>query len=161
LLTERSGKHSNRRIEEMRHSMIKVLTIAGVLLIAAVSRGLAEAPDGTVRLTGKSVAAGVGFSWGSGVLTYKGREYPFTVTALSAGDIGVATTEVSGEVFNLENLDDFDGNYTSFNVGVTLAGGATGALMRNQSGVVINLVGTTQGLNFELGVDGIKIQLKR
>jgi hypothetical protein len=33
--------------------------------------------------------------------------------------------------------------------------------MRNQSGVVINLVGTTQGLNFELGVNGIKIELKR
>lgn len=145
----------------MRHSMIKVLTIAGMLLIAAAGRGFAEAPDGTVRLTGKSVAAGVGFSWGSGVLTYKGREYQFTVTALSAGDIGVTTTELSGEVFNLKNLDDFDGNYTSFNAGVTLAGGGAGAVMRNQSGVVINLVGTTQGLNFELGVNGIKIELKR
>ncbi len=28
----------------MRHSMIKVLTIAGMLLIAAAGRGFAEAP---------------------------------------------------------------------------------------------------------------------
>jgi len=124
-------KPFNRRIEEMRHSMIKVLTIAG-MPTDCVSR-LRSRAEGTVRITGKSVAAGVGFSWGSGVLTYKGREYPFTLTGLSAGDIGITSSELSGEVFNLKNLDDFDGNYTSFNAGVTLAGGARGALMRNQS----------------------------
>jgi hypothetical protein len=152
--------HSNKRIEEMRHSIIKVLVITGVLLFAA-SRGVAADPDGTVRITGKSVAAGIGYSWGAGVLTYKGREYPFTITGLSAGDIGVTSTELSGEVFNLKNVDDFNGNYASFNAGVTLAGGGRGATMRNQSGVVMNLVGTTQGVNFELGVDGIKVELKK
>ena len=33
--------------------------------------------------------------------------------------------------------------------------------MRNQNGVVINVVATTQGLNFDLGVDGVKIELKK
>jgi hypothetical protein len=33
--------------------------------------------------------------------------------------------------------------------------------MRNQNGVVLNLVATTQGLNFKLGVDGIKIELTK
>jgi len=71
-----------------------------MLLIAC--RGFAAEPEGTVRITGKSVAAGVGFSWGSGVLTYKGREYPFTLTGLSAGDIGITSSELSGEVFNFK-----------------------------------------------------------
>src|SRR3954465_1947967 len=33
--------------------------------------------DGTVTFTGGAVAIGVGFQWGSGTLTYQGRQYPF------------------------------------------------------------------------------------
>ena len=145
----------------MRHTVIKVLMIAGMLLAAMTTRGFAAERDGTVRITGKSIAVGVGYSWGTGVLTYKGREYPFTITGLSAGDIGATSTEISGEVLNLKNLDDFNGNYTSLNAGVTLAGGGGAATMRNQNGVVMNVLATTQGLNLELGVDGITIELKK
>jgi hypothetical protein len=121
---------------------------------------VAAEPDATVKITGKSVAAGVGYSWGSGVLTYKGKEYPFTVRGISAGDIGIASVELAGNVSNLKNLDDFNGNYTSLSAGATLAGGAGAVTMRNQNGVVINLVAMTRGLNFDLGVDGVKIELK-
>jgi hypothetical protein len=145
----------------MRHTVIKVLMIGSMLLAAMTTRGFAAERDGTVRITGKSIAVGVGYSWGTGVLTYKGREYPFTITGLSAGDIGATSTEISGEVLNLKNLDDFNGNYTSLNAGITLAGGAGAATMRNQNGVVMNVLATTQGLNLELGVDGITIELKK
>jgi hypothetical protein len=33
--------------------------------------------------------AGVGFSWGNGVLTYKGKTYPVQVEGLSVGEMGV------------------------------------------------------------------------
>jgi hypothetical protein len=33
-------------------------------------------PDATLRLSGGSFAAGIGFSWGKGTLTYKGKDYP-------------------------------------------------------------------------------------
>jgi hypothetical protein len=145
----------------MRHTVIRVLMITSMLLATMTTRGFAAERDGTVRITSKSIAAGVGYSWGTGVLTYKGREYPFTITGLSAGDIGATSTEIAGEVLNLKNLDDFNGNYTSLNAGVTLAGGAAAATMRNQNGVVMNVLATTQGLNLELGVDGITIELKK
>ena len=145
----------------MSYKILRGLTVAGVLVLIMTTRGFAVEPDATVRMTGKSVAVGVGFSWGSGVLTYEGKEYPFSITGLSAGDIGITSVEVSGNVFNLKNLDQFNGNYISFNAGVTLAGGAGGATMRNQNGVVINVVVTTQGLNFDLGVDGVKVELKK
>lgn len=45
--------------------------------------------------------------------------------------------------------------------GATIAGEAGAAAMRNQNGVVMNLVATTRGLNFDLGVDGVKIELKK
>jgi hypothetical protein len=118
-------------------------------------------PDATVKMSGKSVAAGVGFSWGSGVLTYQGKQYPFSVSGLSAGNIGVSGAELSGEVFNLKSLDDFNGNYTSAGAGATVAGGGGGMTMKNQNGVVMNVVGTTRGLTFKLGVDGMKVQLKK
>ncbi|HEX9272475.1 MAG TPA: DUF1134 domain-containing protein [Candidatus Binatia bacterium] len=141
------------------------LTIIGALLLVAPIGHSAEEkekkPDATVKMTGKSLAAGVGFSWGSGVLTYQGKEYPFSVSGLSAGNIGASSAELSGQVFNLKNLDDFNGNYTSAGAGATVAGGGGGATMKNQNGVVMNVVATTQGLAFKFGVDGMKVQLKK
>ena len=142
----------------MRHAILASLMTG--LLLGSTFAGAAEQADATVKITGKSIAAGVGYSWGSGVLTYKGKEYPFSITGFSAGDIGITSAELSGEVFNLKKLQDFNGNYTSFAAGATVAGGGAGATMKNQNGVIINVVATTQGLNFKLGVDGMKINLK-
>jgi hypothetical protein len=137
-----------------------IALLMGGLLLGSTFASAAEQADGTVKMTSMSIAAGVGYSWGNGVLTYKGKEYPFSVTGLSAGDIGITSAQLSGEVFNLKKLEDFNGNYTSFTAGVTVGGGGAGAAMRNQNGVIINVVATTQGLNFKLGVDGLKIDLK-
>lgn len=131
------------------------------MLLLAQAVHTAEKPDATVRMTGKAVSAGVGMSWGNGVLTYQGKEYPFSISGLSAGNVGVSSAEVSGEVFNLKNLNDFNGNYTSAGAGAAVAGGAGAATMKNQNGVVMNLVATTQGLSFKFGVDGMKVQLKK
>lgn len=35
-----------------------------------------EKPVGTINFSGGSVSVGVGYTWGSGVLTYKGKDYP-------------------------------------------------------------------------------------
>ena len=47
-----------------------LLLVSGML---TASTQAAEKPDATVRLTSKAIAAGVGFGWGKGTLTYKGR----------------------------------------------------------------------------------------
>ena len=144
----------------MRRIIVGSLIFGMVLLGFTIARA-AEQPDGTVRLTAKSVAAGVGISWGSGVLAYKGKEFPFNISGISAGDIGFTNAEMSGEVFNLSNLEDFNGTYATLSAGVTVAGGGEAATMKNQNGVVLNIVGTTQGLKFKLGVDGVKIELTK
>ena len=141
--------------------------VMGAILLLAQAGYAAETPDAKatpdakVRITGKSVSAGVGFSWGSGVLTYKGRDYPFTVSGLSAGNVGASSADLSGEVLNLKNVDDFNGTFTSAGAGATVGGGAGGMTMKNQNGVVMNVVATTQGLALKLGVDGVKVQLKK
>jgi hypothetical protein len=145
----------------MNRRLVGLAIIGVMLLIAPIARAAEEKPDATVKMTGKALSAGVGYSWGNGTLTYQGKDYPFSISGFSAGDIGFNVAELSGEVFNLKDLADFNGNYTSFAAGITVAGGGSGATMRNQNGVVMNVWATTQGLMFKLGVDGMKVELTK
>lgn len=43
----------------------------------------------------------------------------------------------------------------------TAGGGAGVVKMENQNGVRVDLVSTTQGANLALGIDGVKLKLKR
>jgi hypothetical protein len=152
----------------MKRTLLGLAIVGALLLLAPNGSAVAQdkpaakaKPDATVKMTGKAVSAGVGYSWGSGVLTYQGKDYPFSVSGLSAGNVGASSATLAGEVFNLKNIDDFNGNYTSAGAGATVAGGGGGMTMKNQNGVVMNVAGTTKGLSFKLGVDGMKIELKK
>jgi hypothetical protein len=118
-------------------------------------------PDATLKLSEGQVAIGIGWSWGKGVLTYKGKDYPFKVQGLSVGDVGVTKAEAVGKVYNLKKRSDFNGNYTSAAAQGTLGGGAGASAMKNQNGVVIELTSTTQGLNLKLAAEGVKFTLEK
>ena len=94
-------------------------------------------------------------------MTYQGKDHPFDVSGLSVADVGISKAEAAGTVSHLKRLEDFNGNYTGVSAGATVAGGGGGMVLKNQNGVVLNLTGTTQGLKFKLGVDGVKIALKQ
>ena len=139
----------------------------GLLLLLGVSTGFAQAakeekkPDATVRFSGGSVAAGIGWSWGKGTLTYKGKDYPISVKGLSLGKVGITSATASGEVYNLKGLQDFDGNYTGVGAGVTLAGGRSAVTVKNQNAVRVRLVSTTRGADITLGGGGVDMRLKK
>jgi hypothetical protein len=124
-----------------------------------VTTGPASSTDGTVSFTGGAVAIGVGFQWGSGTLTYQGREYPFRVDGLSVLDVGVTRVSGSGTVHNLYRLADFSGNYVSVAAGAALGGGGSIGTLRNQNGVVIDGVTTAQGVRLTLAPGGVNIRL--
>ena len=148
----------------MRKAMMGLIVLMGLALVSNVASAKekkTEHPSGTVTMSEGSVAAGIGFSWGSGVLTFKGKKYPFKVDGLSVGSVGVAKATASGSVYHLTNLQDFNGNYTAGSAGATVAGGGSVAAMQNQQGVVIKLKSTTRGLKLQLAVDGVKIALKQ
>ena len=73
--------------------------ITGFVTVAALGFTLAAAlakdttPSATIKLSGGSVAAGVGVDWGRGTLTYQGKEYPISVKGVSVGDVGVTSHE--------------------------------------------------------------------
>src|SRR4030081_1549775 len=141
--------------------MNNIKKIGLLLVVLGVITGFTQAakeekPDATVRLSGGSVAAGIGFSWGKGTLTYKGKDYPISVKGLSLGKVGITKATASGEVHNLKKLQDFDGNYTVVGAGITLAGGRSAVTMSNQNGVRVRVISTNRGVDITLGGGGVE-----
>ena len=120
-----------------------------------------EKPDATLKLSAGSIAAGVGVNWGSGTLTYQGKEYSVDAKGLSVGDVGVSKIEATGKVYNLKKLEDFDGNYTGVGAGAAVAGGGAVVKLKNQNGVTVDLVATTQGVKLALGGGGVDMHIKK
>lgn len=142
--------------------LLETVLIALLLFPCAYS-GAAQTPDGTVKITRRSVSEGIGLTWGEGVLNYQGKEYPFTFHAsgrLREVDVKMTAAELSGQVFNLKRLEDFNGNYQTAE-GEKAAGGGTRARVMNQKGVVVNLVSTVEGRKFSITREGIDIEIKQ
>jgi hypothetical protein len=118
-------------------------------------------PDATIELKGEAVAVGVGVSWESGTLTYKGKVYPISVTGLDVGDVGIARITASGKVYDLKKLADFNGNYAAVGAEATIGGGASAIAMENQNRVRVNLVSTTQGVKLALATGGVGIKINK
>ena len=151
--------------------MNNVKKIAILLLVVAVMTGFTQAashhhsgPDATLRLSGGSFALGIGFRWGSGTLSYKGKDYPVKVNGLSIGKVGMTGVSAVGEVFNLKHLQDFNGHYNvgaQGTRGVTIAKGKAGTIMTNQAGVIVRLAATQTGLDVNATGGGVDMQIQR
>ena len=144
--------------------MQRIFGLTAVVLLGlglTMARAEDKTPDATIALKAGSIAVGVGVSWGSGTLTYQGKDYPISVNGLSVGDVGATSIEASGKVYNLKNLSDFNGNYTAVVAGATVAGGGGVASMKNQNGVKVDLVATTQGIKFALGGGGVDMKIQQ
>lgn len=142
--------------------MFTVLTMmTACLFLTGLAVAQDKQPDATVELTQGQVAVGIGWSWGEGVLTYKGQKYPVTVHGLSVIDVGITKATAFGKVYGLKKLEDFNGNYTAATAEGTLGGGAGASTMKNQNGVVIDLFTTTQGINLKLAPSGVKLMIKK
>jgi hypothetical protein len=141
--------------------LLFVLGATAQLTSAADKEAKKGKPDASIQLSSGSFAAGIGFNWGSGTLTYKGKEYPISVKGLSLGKVGLTNATASGEVHNLKKLGDFDGNYTSAGTGLTLAGGRSAIAMKNQNGVEVLVASTTRGADVTLGGAGVEMRIKK
>jgi hypothetical protein len=149
--------------------MNNVRKIAVLLLVIAATTGFTQAakhhsgPDATLRLSTGGFALGVGVSWGSGTLTYKGKNYPVKVKGLSVGRVGMTSSSAYGEVFNLKHLQDFNGHYNVGGAGtrgVTLGSGKTGTIMSNQAGVIVRVSSTQNGVAVNATGGGVDMQLQ-
>ena len=105
------GKHS------MGLAMLFVLVASGL-----ATPSYAQAP-GYVSVVFARAGLIVGAGGGRGVLTYRGRDYPFRVSGLSLGiAIGASAMRLTGRVSGLRELQDFSGSYDAVGAGGALVG---------------------------------------
>lgn len=147
-------------MDTIKKIVILLLVIGGMTGLTGAATKQAQ-PDATLRLKGGSFAAGIGFSWGSGTLTYKGKDYPISVNGVSLGKVGITGSSATGEVYNLKRLQDFNGHYNAGGAGMTIAGGRNAVAMSNQNGVKVLLASTSRGVDVTLAGGGVDMRLKK
>jgi hypothetical protein len=146
-------------------SKIKEISGFGLFLLLAVFAttvigGESRKPSGKVSIQSRSIAAGIGVTWGDGKLSFKGKDYPFSVDGLTVVDFGISRASASGDVYNLTDVAKFAGTYVAAEAGFTLAGGMGGMVLRNQDGVVMHIRSTSRGARLQLGTSGLVIRMK-
>lgn len=145
--------------EVMGSALLATTLLMGSLALAADP---AKEPSGKVEIDETQFGLIVGGSTGGGTLTYRGKKYDFKIGGLSLGaTIGAAKISAAGEVYDLNDISKFPGIYTKLDANVALGGGIGGVQMKNENGVIMRLESTTQGLQFNLGVSGVKVTMDK
>ncbi len=144
---------------------IRIFTYLVVLGLLSVTASLAKdapisTPSGTVKISTRSIAVGIGINWGAGTLTYKEKDYLFTVKGLSVMDLGASQATAKGEVYHLAVVSDFAGKYAALEGGFALGKGESDITMKNTKGVVMNLTAATEGVQLTLGGKGLSIEFQ-
>jgi hypothetical protein len=103
----------------------------------------------------------VGVGGGEGVLLYRGKKYPFTVSGMSVGfTIGASTTKFVGRDLNLRGPASIEGSYAVGGAGGAVAAGAGAVQLQNANGVILQLSGPKIGAEVSAAVGGVTIRLK-
>ena len=148
------------RFARIAAAALGLLALAGcatppaVVPTAADIRGLK--PSGRVTMT-QVFLSGTGL--GSGALTFKGRNYPFTLTGELNGLGALSGIQGAGDVYNLKDVSQFAGAYIQ-GAAPLAAGSLPGEIwLKNTSGVIIRLSGQQNGITVSSGRYEIFVQL--
>ncbi len=146
----------------MRKHLIRFVGVAAILLSSIVLATPSQAETGTVRVVFTNAGFIVGVGGGQGVLYFRGRSYPFTVSGMSVGfTIGASSAQLSGHALHLRNAADIEGTYSAIGAGAAVAAGAGGVqLQNNRTGVVLQLAGAKVGVQLSAAVGGVTITLR-
>jgi len=145
-------------------SKVRIVSRIALFVVLALATTAVAAekatPSGKVTIESRSIAAGVGVTWGDGTLNFKGKVYPFSIDGLSLVDWGIAKVSATGDVYNLTDPAKLAGTYVAAEAGLTLAGGMGGMVLRNENGVVLHIRSTSRGARLTLGTSGLRITMK-
>jgi hypothetical protein len=120
-----------------------------------------QTPDGTVEMQEVQAASIGSGSAGTGVLSFRGVQYPFEVGGVGVGGFGLSTIDATGEVYNLGELGQFPGTYGQARYGFAIGTASAGDLwMQNEAGVIMHLKAKRTGLMLSLGGDAVVISMR-
>jgi hypothetical protein len=141
-------------------TQMMLIALLGFLVSASLATpSLAETGAVSVVFTKGGFIVGVG--GGHGVLTFRGKHYPFTVSGMSVGfTIGASTTKFVGRALNLNSPGDLAGSYAAGGAGGALAAGAGGVQLQNANGVILQLSGPKIGAEVSAAVGGVTIAMR-
>ena len=141
-------------------SWIARLVVLLFVAMLPVTSSFSQQP-GYVRVTLVKGGLITGAGSGRGVLTYRGRDYPFRVSGLSLGiTAGASVNRMEGWASGLRHVSDFSGTYSSVGAGGALIGGGGGVSLINEKGVRIVLQGRKAGLELAANLGAIRISLE-
>lgn len=145
----------------MRRAVVVCVSFIALLVVALpVTSALAQT-SGPVRIKIAKAGLIVGAGAGSGVLTYRGRNYSFRVTGVSVGiTAGASIGRLDGWASGIREIGDFGGTYSSVGGGGALIGGISGVHLRNDKGVTMVLQGPKTGLELAANLSQITIALR-
>src|SRR5262249_9482840 len=137
-------------------SSITILLIAGC---ASTTTAPSTPPSATVSIREWSAAYYGSAAAGKGTLNYNGQRHHFRISGLGAGGMGAQKISATGKVYNLNNLSQFSGTYRGVSRGLTLIEGKMHAKLTNGNGVVMYLVGETEGVASSMGAQVFEVAL--
>jgi len=139
-----------------KHRWTALVALGATLGIATAS----HATTGIVRVTVAKAGLVLGAGGGKGVLTFRHRNYPFTVQGLSLGlTAGGSINKLVGSAEHINELSDFSGSYSVLGAGAAVVGGVAGVQLRNAKGVTITLQGFKGGLEASANMTKVVITL--
>jgi len=119
------------------------------------------ADTGSVRVVFSKAGFVAGIGAGNGVLTFRGKRYPFKLSGASLGaTIGISTNKLVGRALNLQRPEDLAGSYTVFGAGGAVAAGVSAVRLRNANGVVLVLQGAKLGVEMSANVGYVSITMQ-
>ncbi|MBR1168071.1 hypothetical protein [Bradyrhizobium liaoningense] len=144
----------------MRKLTFGAVLVASLATVAGFSTPT-HADTGQVAVVFTKGGFIVGAGGGEGVLVYRGKKYPFTVSGMSVGlTIGASTTKFVGRALNLKGPASIEGSYAVGGAGGAIAAGAGAVQLQNSNGVILQLSGPKVGAEVSAAVGGVTIRLK-
>jgi hypothetical protein len=139
-----------------RTCWLAVMALAASIGFATPSQAI----TGTVRVTVAKAGLVLGAGGGRGTLTFRHRNYPFTVQGLSLGvTAGASLNKYVGRADYINELSDFSGTYGVVGGGAAVVGGVSVVQLKNDKGVIITLQGAKGGLEVSANITRVVIKL--
>jgi len=117
----------------------------------------------TLKFNLRTIGFLVGVRWGEGVLTLNdGFQLAFDVSGAKLLETGIANANFEGEVYNLDNIEHFEGIYWGASTKLTLVKGKGELQTNNSNCVFIRARSTGGGLQLSAPApEGLAIKFER
>ncbi|AQS84254.1 MAG: hypothetical protein ABF876_16765 [Acetobacter aceti] len=146
-----------------------MITVTGFAVVpekVALAASAAVETTGTVAPTAGSedqivfritqANLGPGYTWGSGVLHFKGVDYDIHVAGGGAPAIGYSNACVQGSVNGLANIEDFDSTFWAVNAEAAAGSGTGTMVLQNHRETELHLSVKSRGVRLSAAAERLR-----